>query len=239
MGRRGGAKKTALVVLLLMIWVFCSTVAAQVFVGVVMGLLLGPKLLEPVWNGICTALSYAITLALVILVPPRINAKCFPVSSREQLGLSGWPTWTDIGLSPIGYFVTAFVASGLLWIFSLMPWFDANEVQDLGYTTFMSAPEKIIAFLALVVIAPIAEEVIFRGWLYGKMRARLNAPIAVILVSLLFALLHFQWNVGVTVFVLSVVLCVMREVTGTIYAGILTHMIQNGVAFYMLYVAGM
>ena len=41
------------------------------------------------------------------------------------------------------------------------------------------------------------------------------------------------------VFALSVALCVLREITGTIYAGILTHMIKNGVAFYLLYVMGM
>ena len=29
------------------------------------------------------------------------------------------------------------------------------------------------------------------------------------------------------------------EVTGTIYAGILTHMVKNGVAFFLLYVVGM
>ena len=50
--------------------------------------------------------------------------------------------------------------------------------------------------------------------------------------------MHFQWNVGVNVFALSVVLCALREITGTIYAGILTHMIKNGVAFYLLYLVG-
>ena len=102
----------------------------------------------------------------------------------------------------------------------------------------MSGGEKIIAFLVLVVAAPIVEEIIFRGWLYGKLRARLNAVVSVLIVSVLFGIMHFQWNVGVNVFALSVVLCILREITGTIYAGILTHMIKNGIAFYLLYVVG-
>ena len=90
------------------------------------------------------------------------------------------------------------------------------------------------------------EEVIFRGWLYGKLRQKLSGKtseitgiiISILLVSLLFGIVHMQWNVGVNVFALSVVLCVLREITGTIYSGILVHMLKNGIAFYFLYVAG-
>ena len=63
--------------------------------------------------------------------------------------------------------------------------------------------------------------------------------IANLLVSVLFGLVHMQWNVGINVFAMSVVMCALREITGTIYAGILLHMLKNGVAFYLLYVAGM
>ena len=91
--------------------------------------------------------------------------------------------------------------------------------------------------IALVFIAPIAEEILMRGWLYGKLRTKLKAPLAILLVSLVFALLHGQWNVGVTVFSLSLVLCTLREITGTIWSGIILHMLSNGIAFYLLYVA--
>ena len=36
----------------------------------------------------------------------------------------------------------------------------------------------------------------------------------------------------------SIAFIVLREITGTIYAGVLTHMLRNGVAFYYLYVIG-
>ena len=56
--------------------------------------------------------------------------------------------------------------------------------------------------------------------------------------SILFGVVHMQWNVGVNVFAMSVVLCGLREITGTIYSGILVHMIKNGLAFYYLYILG-
>ena len=63
-------------------------------------------------------------------------------------------------------------------------------------------------------------------------------PIAILLVSALFGAVHLQWNVGVNVFSVSVVLCILRELTGTIYSGIIVHMIKNGVAFFLVYILG-
>ena len=103
-----------------------------------------------------------------------------------------------------------------------------------------------LAFLTLVVVAPIAEELIFRGYLYGKMREKFSQVtseiwsviISALLVSVVFGIIHMQWNVGVNVFAMSLVACALREYTGTIYAGILLHMIKNGLAFYFLFVLG-
>ena len=92
----------------------------------------------------------------------------------------------------------------------------------------------------------IAEEIIFRGWLYAKVKDRLSeettrraaAIITALIVSLTFGIVHLQWNVGVNVFAMSLVACALREFTGTIYAGILLHMLKNGIAFYLLFVLG-
>ena len=93
-----------------------------------------------------------------------------------------------------------------------------------------------MAFISLVVVAPVAEELIFRGWLYGKLRAKIPAIPAMLVVSILFGIVHGQWNVGVTVFVMSIAMCTLREITGTIWGGILIHILKNGIAFYFLYV---
>lgn len=251
-------KKTIFIVALMLIWVFCSVVASQLVLGYLLLWILGPETLsQPVWSGIYSVTSYLIALLLIIFVPPKLNAewhltiktkkrgtvtsggKAFLPATREQLGLSGTPTWTDIGLSPIAFIISTLGAGLLVTLFEFFPWFNATESQETGFTPYMVGGERIIAFAVLVVVAPIVEEIIFRGWLYGKLRAKVSMPLSILLVSLLFALLHFQWNVGVNVFALSVVLCALREITGTIYAGILTHMIKNGVAFYLLYIVGL
>lgn len=228
--------------ILMCILVFVSVVAAQFVIGWLMILILGRATMsQPVWTAVYSALSYVIAMILIILIPKRWSKM-----SRDELGLTGFPTWTDIGLAPVAFIVATLLAAGLVALFSLFPWFDANQAQETGFSIYVSGGDRIIAFITLVVIAPIAEEIIFRGWLYGRVRAKLSAKlpehtgiiISILMVSVLFGLIHMQWNVGVNVFCLSVVLCTLREITGTIYAGILTHIIKNGVAFYLLYVLG-
>lgn len=183
---------------------------------------------------VCMAISYIVTLIVLILVPIKVVKLKV---SRDSLGLDGLPTWTDIFLAPIGYVVSIVATLGVtLLMQAIAPSINWNQAQDVGFNAVYTDLDKIITFIALVVLAPITEELIFRGFLYGKLRSRLSALPAIIVVSVLFGLMHGQWNVGIVVGVMSIFLCIARELTGTIYAGILMHMIRNGVAFYLLYV---
>ena len=216
-------------------WVFVSVVASQFVTALALQALLPSELLEkPVVSGIYSVISYGLSIILTFVVLPKIYKKL--ASDREEVGLKDYPTWTDIGLAPVGWIVSTIGAGLLMTFFSQFSWFEIGQAQDTGFSPYMNGGERIIAFLVLVILAPIAEEVIFRGWLYGKLRARTNLVTSILITSLLFAIMHWQWNVSVNVFALSVVLCGMREITGTIYAGILTHMLKNGIAFFLLYV---
>lgn len=159
-------------------------------------------------------------------------------TNREELGLQHAPTFIDIGLAPIGYVVYITLSMLFTTIMSIFAWFNASESQDVGFTHILLGSDRIIAMLALVFIAPVAEEIIMRGWLYGKLRSKLSLPIAILLTSVLFGFLHGQWNIGVGVFALSLVLCALREITGTIWSGMLLHILSNGIAFYILYIIG-
>lgn len=241
----GARLKLPIKILAMLGWTFVAVAAAQIAVQYLLLFLAGKEnLAQPVWSAIYMALSYVVTLFLVIFIPKGISKKW--KSTRESLGLKDLPTWTDLGLAPVGYIGSIILSMGLTWVFSLFPWFNAGEAQNTNFSLYLSGADRIIAFLALAVIAPIAEEIIFRGWLYGKMREETSGVmkkwasilLSSILTSLLFGLVHFQWNVAVDVFCLSMVLCAFREITGTIYAGILVHILKNCIAFYLLYVVG-
>lgn len=245
-------KETICYVIFVTLWAALSLVASQFIIAHLLKLLIGNSLSQPFWILIYYLISYAGALALILFVPPRLrefhqksrtakksSTKApIPLSAtRSELGLADSPTLTDIGLAPVGYIVYAIFANILTTIFSAFSWFNAEETQDIGFTYFITTTDRIFAMIAVVLIAPIAEEIIMRGWLYGKLRSRTGIIVALIITSLVFAILHGQWNVAVVTFALSAVLCGLREITGTIWSGIILHILVNGIAFYLRYVA--
>ena len=92
-------------------------------------------------------------------------------------------------------------------------------------------------FFTLVVLAPVAEELIFRGFMFDKIRARSGFLMTMLLVSLLFGLAHFiggGWVAVVVTFSLSLVMCLTREVSGSIYPAMIIHALNNGLAFWAI-----
>ncbi len=235
--------KTALKTVSLLLWVAIVLIAAEYAVSFGLYFLLGRETLStPVWTTVANALIYALASFLIIYLPVKLLKK--PRPSRTDLGYKGLPTWADLGLAPAGFVVYLILAALLLAVFKNFSFFDASEAQDVGYSLLSTPLDRIVAFFALCLVAPVAEELIFRGWLYAKLRTllpskHLSLILSTLLVSLLFAALHGQWNVAVNVFAMSLVLCGLREITGTIYAGTLLHILKNTVAFVLVYIVGM
>lgn len=206
----------------------------------------------PVITTLYTALAYILAFIILALLPSLVlknhdpKKKLNPVqklfnlwkTDKKTLGLIDLPTSLDILLSLLSFFLYVIVSGLILDLFKNFPWFQANQVQDVGFSRYLVGFDRIFAFISLVILAPIFEELIFRGWLYGKIRKKVSLVPAILIVSILFGVMHGQWNVGVNVFALSLFLCGLREFTGTIYASILLHMIKNGLAFYFMYVLG-
>lgn len=216
-------------------WVAFSVIISQFIVGYPMLWIFGRATFNtPLMTTIYSMLVYILTAFLVILVPRFVDKKY--KSTRESLGLTELPTFTDIGLSALGFIVTIFVSGIILNILQNLNLVDSAQAQNVGYSNLTASFDRAIAFIALVVVTPFFEELIFRGWLYRNLKNKSGVIAAVILTSVLFGALHGQWNVGITVGLMSVMMCIEQELTGTIYAGILTHMIKNGVAFWLLYV---
>lgn len=184
---------------------------------------------------VVAALVYTLTLLLVVGVPKIVLKKS---TSLKDLGLSRLPNWVDL-LLPIAGFIVYMVLAWLMFIVAekYIPGFQIDQEQDVGFTRLNTSIEYMLAFVSLVIIAPVAEEIIFRGYLYDKLKKNgLSLWAVFIVVSLLFGLVHGQWNVAVNVFALSIVLCGLRVITGSIWSSILLHSLKNGVAYYMLFV---
>jgi len=253
---RTDTKKTIYYLILVTAWGGLSLIASQFIIAILMSFVLGEKFSEPFWMMIYYLLNYLLTLALIIFVLPRVvnlykqhRQKKLPsgesieldqpnefTANLEEVGIKRWPNFVDIGLAPIGYMIYIFISNLITSLLSNFSWFNAEQPQEVGFSGFIAGSNRVWAILAIVFIAPIAEEIIMRGWFYGKVRRKLPAVAAIILVSAVFGIMHGQLNAGVATFVLSIVLCSLREITGSIWSGMLLHILSNGIAFYILYI---
>jgi len=228
-----------LVVFSLMAWVYVCFWMAQYLIYPVVYLtdLAGVPLRsvnEALLQTVLAAFVYIATIALVIGVPKLVHKTKVSLS---ELGLNRMPTWMDIVLAPAGfviYLIISVIISMLATTF--LPWFDSNQAQDVGFTGLNFGYEYVLAFITLVIIAPVAEEILFRGYLLGKLLKFVPIWVAILSTSLLFGFVHGAWNLAFDTFALSVILSIMRMRTGSIWTSILIHMTKNAIAFYILFI---
>lgn len=165
------------------------------------------------------------TLAMIGLIKPRLR---------------------DIGYALVGFAMYLPVYLGLISILmSVIPSLDVEQKQQIGFEQAAGA-ELILVFVALVVLVPITEEILVRGFLYSGLRSKLSKLPAALITSVLFGLAHLQlssgepplWIAAIDTFTLSLVLIYLRELTGGLWASIGLHALKNGLAFIVLFVFG-
>jgi membrane protease YdiL (CAAX protease family) len=88
--------------------------------------------------------------------------------------------------------------------------------------------------LFAVVIAPVAEEFVFRGMLFPLVCQLGRPKLAWIGVSLLFALIHFDAAIFLPLFVLALLLTWLYQRTGCLLASVLVHSLFNAANLVLL-----
>lgn len=220
-------------------------ISAQV-IGTAIGPLIGdiPPAYEVILLVVVTAVIYASALGLVLLVSYARDAS-LSTSWRQLLGIDGRPAWSHVGKAAFtypAYFGTLIVIMLLLQL--VFPGLiDLEQAQETGYNpaTFTSWYQYVLAFIGLVVLPPIFEELLFRGYLFGKLRGLLEGRagfwVSALTTSALFGAVHGQWNVGIDTFILSMYLSYLREWTGSLWPAIMLHALKNGLAYILLFIA--
>lgn len=146
------------------------------------------------------------------------------------------PTLKAIVIGIIGFVIylalttAAFVVAG-----KLIPGFNPDQSQELGFDTSGRGLAAVAMFVGLVILVPVAEELLFRGFLYRSLRSKFHIAVSAIFVSVLFGVAHGQWNVGLDTAMVSLVMIWAIERSDNLWSSITMHMIKNGLAFYYLF----
>ncbi len=121
---------------------------------------------------------------------------------------------------------------------NFFPGVDLDQEQNIGFDTAARGVQLALAFVALVVIAPISEEILFRGYTFQGVRRSFHWIIAAVVSAGLFGVAHGQFNVAMDTFALGITACWLLEKTGSLWPAILLHGIKNFIAFYFVFVVG-
>ncbi len=156
----------------------------------------------------------------------RLGGRVTPAT----FGLRAVRLWTAVKWAAAAY--VTYVVIGQLWINLLDLQDETDDITDKLKDDPTAATVAGIAIFA-VVIAPIAEEVVFRGFVFPALRSKLNVAWAAIVTGVLFGLVHvFGSPIGflVPLAVLGTVLCLLYWKTGSLYPCIALHAANNCLA---------
>ncbi|HSW80731.1 MAG TPA: CPBP family intramembrane glutamic endopeptidase [Candidatus Saccharimonadales bacterium] len=156
------------------------------------------------------------------------------------------PRLKDVPIALIGfgaYFVAYIVLVAVAQ--QVFPSLNLNQKQDIGFQDATSVLQLSMTFISLVILPPITEEILFRGFAFTGFRRKFGFVIATLATSILFAIPHLLeskggggllWIAGIDTFILSFVLCFLREKTGRLVPGMGVHALKNFIAFVSLFI---
>jgi CAAX protease family protein len=155
-------------------------------------------------------------------------------------------SWRDFGFRPIGrWTIVTALGVGVLAMPAMA--LTGAAVQHLLGRPLGSPQIRFLApdgfswtiVIGMIVIggilAPLAEEIIFRGLLYGWLRRFMGLVPAAILSAAIFGLVHGMLPVIAAAFVVGLALAYIYERTGSLWAPAIVHATQNCIAMTIMF----
>jgi membrane protease YdiL (CAAX protease family) len=167
--------------------------------------------MSPIESGLMKAGLAAAAIALVLF-----RARKIP---RDELGLAR-PLWLPALLIGAAY---------LAWMLgsdALIHWRGPWDFQPWQAAPLAASALRV---LAVCMLGPAAEELIFRGLLFALLRRRLGATATIFVTGIGWALLHYSygWQVVLVIVVDGLLLGLARERSRSVYPPIAMHMLYN------------
>lgn len=181
----------------------------------------------PLVTVVAQLLAYVVVLGFMVAVVKRVPGRSFWRELRWQ-----WPQHWSL------YLVAGFALSVALQAFAhLLP-----MPKDLPIDRFFRTAQEAWALSVFgTFVAPLMEELFFRGFLYPVLVRRLGTVAAVVLTSASFGLIHAPqlgraWGPVLVIFLVGLTLTIARAATKSVAPGFLIHVAYNTTLSVALFV---
>jgi membrane protease YdiL (CAAX protease family) len=183
------------------------------------------SLLLTSFDGVLVTIFIVLSNPIVIAVL-AIAARLARANLTEYFALK-WPSPRDLGLAVVS--LVGLIAAGDAFLY-----FTGRDLvtsfQLQSYTTAAAAGWLPAMLAAAIVVAPAGEEAMFRGFLFrGWVRSPRSAWPAIVAISMLWAILHIQydWTGMLQIFVIGLFLGWVRWRSGSLALTFLLHALFN------------
>ena len=198
----------------------------------------------------CSAIPSAMAVSYASVMGWEVNHIYVPLSfltgilyvmivfsfMREKLDLSKNVSWKGLGeaflTAIILFFVINFVVSpALSFVFPASAHNYDSSVADM-----MATP--VITFFQVAFVAPLFEELIFRGLILKRALCRWTISFSVLMTAALFGILHMSIVQGLSAAAAGILLCLFYVRRRSVGLSILAHGIYNGMVFGLAFLLG-
>ncbi len=174
----------------------------------------------------------SVNLTNVVLYYVFMTSLAFLFFTREGFSLRIWfPNYYKGILKGIIYFPISMALN--IFISILFP----IDIEKLQNPQSLENFSMFTLFLLTCVIAPMSEEVMFRGYIQEYLRGRLNPNFTIILSALIFSFYH-PFALFPYVFTLGAFLSYIREKQNSLVPGIVVHSMNNILSFLFMNALG-
>jgi membrane protease YdiL (CAAX protease family) len=183
-------------------------------------------------SGMITAATFwLLIIADIVSVALIVAAVLYFYKDRlSSLGLTTKKLPKALLYGVVG-FVVAFIAAGIVG-YPIEQHFGVDPTQQALSQSATVQTLVPLVILSGIIIAPICEEIVFRGYLYKAFKDRFRPWYAIVMSAALFSAIHLEPLAAVQLFVIGIVLAYVYEKTDNLMAPIALHMLNNAIAFY-------
>lgn len=168
---------------------------------------------------------------------------CVIVSVREPISesfglLKGNIAWIIVG-AIVAYILMILLVIGLEHGLQLNQWLESRlgerQYQDVVNEVMNASDTRLlILIVGACIIAPVCEEIIFRGYLYSVTKRYTGPIFAAICTGILFGTIHGEVWAFISLSCLGIILAAVYEITGSLWSSIITHCLFNSVNVYFM-----
>lgn len=168
--------------------IFVAYFIAQLLVAALLEAIGGDRL-EPLADFLCPIVGIVVMVSVALVLAPEDLVKTGPTGSAWAFG-----TWDGVMK---GLVIGSFLGLGPLLLDALIPPHSTQRQQMVDPIKQLITPgvQQLTAIATIILLAPVSEEMMYRGVLYGGCRRSLGPLSAATITTGIFVAMHFSYYI--------------------------------------------